>query len=188
MFDIQQSVTDDQYEIFVNYGNGYSTGNKGTIDGFITESKNLVGFTGASCNTAFKVKSYDPLLKTGKFAWSHNSTGYCSSAPPFSFEEVDETSFEVKVLGGKGVIITEFSPVYKKNNTGDGVGGKLLFGEALGGQNGNTPGVYSGELRLRSVKAQQPSTRYQFYASPEFTNSFIKGYGIPDFPYADANK
>jgi hypothetical protein len=73
-------------------------------------------FIGDSCNTAFRVASYDTATRKGTINWSTNK-GSCDKMDANSIAVVLETSnFEVITAGGKDVLIVPTPATYYANN------------------------------------------------------------------------
>lgn len=113
-------TSDDGWKGYCTTSNAQDCQRDGaTIEDFINwtraSSRNRQ-FIGDSCNTAFKVASYDTATRKGTVNWSTNK-GTCSNMDENSMAVVLETSnFEVITAGGKDIFIVPTPATYYANN------------------------------------------------------------------------
>jgi len=115
-------TSDDGWKGYCTTSNAQDCQRDGaTIEDFINWTSVSAGnqnrqFIGDSCNTAFRVASYDTATRKGTINWSTNK-GTCSNVDDDSIAVVLETSnFEVITAGGKDVFIVPTPATYYANN------------------------------------------------------------------------
>jgi len=166
---------------------GYvSSSGEQTIQGFISEylSQNRVGYRGESCNTAFRVKSYDAQTKSGVFEWTDSSSA--NGCNGFSWTEsavVETSAFDVVEIGEKELIKSK-TPMVLRGNNPDETAPYLIFAETPNGQGQN--GIYSGDFNVSGTKISRPFTGdldFGVFASKIFVDFVFEQSSIPAFPY-----
>lgn len=183
-YDMTFGVTEDKYtnEVSADW-DGYTTVNNAkTVSTFIEHTKTGPQWTGHDCNTGFKVKSYDASTKKGVMQWGDYSKYTCNNAYQQTFTSIEETNFEVKMVGDIEMLILDISTTYNKNNQNDGVGRKFIFNYMSDTELGRS-GIYKGELQFKSTKRQFSFNGDVKLGSPELLDSFLEALGMSAFPY-----
>ena len=76
-------------------------------------------YIGNSCNTPFRVASYNSATRKGVMKWSYNSGGCTGKVDPSTFKVLETSEFEVINVGGKDVLITPTPATLRANNPSD---------------------------------------------------------------------
>ena len=183
-FDITFGVTSDRIRNSVSYEwDGYTTtGNAKTVSAFIDATTKDQQWMGNDCNTGFKVKSYNPATKKGLMQWSDGSKYTCNNAYQVPFVSVEETAFEVKMMGNIEILILDISNIYNKNNDNDGVGQKFVFNYMTDATVGRS-GIYRGEITFKNTKQQIDFNGETSIGTKEVLDSWLEGIGMTAYPY-----
>ena len=182
-YDITFGVTSDRIRNSVSYDwDGYNTtGNAKTITSFIDATSKNPQYMGNNCNTGFKVKSYDAATKKGVMEWSDDSkfNNRCDSK---NFKAIEETVFEVKMLGKIEMLILDISNIYNKNSNNDGIGQKFIFNYMTDPSVGRS-GIYRGEITFKNTKQQIGFNGDVNIGTKETLDSWLEGIGMTAYPY-----
>lgn len=183
-YDITFSVTNDRYSNEISYDwDGYATtGNKKTIAAFINYSMTNESWMGNDCNTRFKIKSYDDATKMGVMSWGDDAKFSCNDAYKQAFKSVEETSFEVKMVGSVEMLILDVANIFKKNNVGEGLGQKFIFNYMFDATL-NKGGIYKGEVTLKNTKKQIEFNGDTKLGTKEVLDSYLKAIGMSAYPF-----
>lgn len=183
-YDITFGVTNDRIRNSVSYDwDGYTTTNNAkTVSAFIDATTKTPQWTGSDCNTGFKVKSYDATTKKGVMQWSDASKFTCNNAYQVPFVSVEETAFEVKMMGSIEMLILDISNIYNKNNNNDGVGQKFIFNYMTDATVGRS-GIYRGEITFKNTKQQIDFNGETSIGTKEVLDSWLEGIGMTAYPY-----
>ena len=183
-FDITFGVTTDRIRNSVSYEwDGYTTtGNAKTVSAFIDATTKDQQWMGNDCNTGFKIKSYNAATKKGLMQWSDSSKYTCNNAYQVPFVSVEETAFEVKMMGNIEILILDISNIYKKNNDNDGVGQKFIFNYMTDATVGRS-GIYRGEITFKNTKQQIDFNGETSIGTKEVLDSWLEGIGMTAYPY-----
>ena len=183
-FDITFGVTTDRIRNSVTYEwDGYTTtGNAKTVSAFIDATTKDQQWMGNDCNTGFKIKSYTAATKKGLMQWSDSSKYTCNNAYQVPFVSVEETAFEVKMMGNIEILILDISNIYKKNNDNDGVGQKFIFNYMTDATVGRS-GIYRGEITFKNTKQQIDFNGETSIGTKEVLDSWLEGIGMTAYPY-----
>ena len=183
-YDITVGVTNDRIRNSVSYDwDGYTTtGNAKTVSAFIDATTKTPQWTGNDCNTGFKVKSYDATTKKGVMQWSDASKYTCSNVYRVPFVSVEETAFEVKMMGSIEMLILDISTIHRKNNNNDGVGEKFIFNYMADATVGRS-GIYRGEITFKNTKRQIDFNGDVNIGTKEVLDSWLEGVGMTAYPY-----
>ena len=183
-YDITLGVTKDRVRNEVSFKwDGYSTTDDlKTIAAFIDATTKYNQWTGNDCNTGFKVKSYDSITKKGVMQWSDASSHTCENAYQKDFVSVEETSFEVKMVGNNEILFLDVSNVYNKNNDNDGIGKKFIFNYMSDASIGRS-GIYKGEYMFKNTKRQLNFNDNVKLGTKETLDSYLEGLGMTAYPY-----
>jgi hypothetical protein len=152
-----------------------------TIFDFISRTQEQVQFTGYSCNTPFRIQSYDAAAKKGRIQWGSQLKG-CQTPDPFSVLET--TDFEVIRAGNKDIFIVPTPVTYRANNPNND--NPFMIFAALPGSNGSI-GIWNGSYYPVGFKTSipftgDPATNTQIL-SPTMFDAILKIQGITPFPY-----
>ncbi len=136
---------------------------------------------GDSCNTPFRVKSYQPSSKTGVIEWGSNSSG-CSGN--YQFSKVESSNFEVITLGGNDVLITPSPAILRSNNASQNAPYQII---AKVTSRTKVTGVWHGDFYPTNFKESipftgDPATNTQIINSVMF-DAILKQKGITPYPY-----
>lgn len=156
-----------------------------TIQEFIDQYMQVIGFRGDLCNTAFRIESYDAENKSGFFEWTDASGSNCGDFDWAEEVAIETLPFEV-IQVGDGELIKALTPlVYRANNPGDR-SAFLTFSKVLNGQ--GQYGIYGGDFRPSGTKISLPfngNLSYGVFASRIFVDFVFTQVDIPPFPYDD---
>ena len=183
-FDITFGVTTDRIRNSVTYEwDGYTTtGNAKTVSAFIDATTKDQQWMGNDCNTGFKIKSYNAATKKGLMQWSDSSKYTCNNAYQVPFVSVEETAFEVKMMGNIEILILDISNIYNKNNDNEGVGQKFIFNYMTDATVGRS-GIYRGEITFKNTKQQIDFNGETSIGTKEVLDSWLEGIGMTAYPY-----
>jgi hypothetical protein len=186
-YDITFGVTSDRYRNQVNFTwDGYNTTNNlKTVSAFIDATSKDNQWLGNDCNTGFKVKSYNADTKKGIMQWSDASKYTCDNAYKVPFTSVEETAFEVKMVGKIEMLILDISNIFNKNNENDGIGQKFIFNYMSDAAVGRS-GIYKGELTLKNTKQQINFNGNVNVGTKETLDSYLDGLGMSTYPYPNS--
>lgn len=164
----------------------YSDGNNcvkpnATIFDFISRTQEQVQFTGYSCNTPFRIQSYDAANKKGKIQWGSQLKG-CEAPDPFSVLETSD--FEVIRAGNKDIFIVPTPVTYRANNPSND--NPFMIFAPLPSSTGEI-GIWNGSYYPVGFKTSipftgDPATNTQILSTTMF-DAILKIQGITPFPY-----
>ena len=161
---------------------------KGFIDAFIADP-NRYAFRGDDCNTAFRIKSYDTVERSGLIEWADASDGNCSSGG-FVWAEVDTVEtlpFTVETVGSEIILKTQ-TPVVLRVNNPDERDPYMIFGQVPNGLGQDEDGIYGGSFTPSGFKLTYAFTGnldYSIFASRVFVDFVLEQSGAPEFPYEE---
>ena len=161
---------------------------KGFIDAFIADP-NRYAFRGDDCNTAFRIKSYDTVERSGLVEWADASDGNCSSGG-FVWAEVDTVEtlpFTVETVGSEIILKTQ-TPVVLRVNNPDERDPYMIFGQVPNGLGQDEDGIYGGSFTPSGSKLTYAFTGnldYAIFASRVFVDFMLEQGGNPVFPYEE---
>jgi hypothetical protein len=164
--------------------------NTSTIFDFIDWStarsgnSNNYQFIGDSCNTPFRIASYNSSTRKGTINWSTNSGSCQSPANSSTFTVLETSTFEVISAGGKDVFITPTPAIYRANNPSSNEPFRIFA--ALTNDSGIT-GVWSGSYYPVNFKNSIPftgdiQTNSQIMNRAAF-DEILKQIGYEPYPY-----
>jgi hypothetical protein len=138
-------------------------------------------FIGDSCNTPFRIASYNPTARTGTINWSRNN-GSCNS--PNVSSTVETSNFEVINAGGKDVFIVPTPAIFRANNPSSNEPFRIFT--VLTKDNGIT-GVWSGSYYPVNFKNSIPftgdiQTNSQIMNRAAF-DEILRQIGYDPYPY-----
>jgi len=136
---------------------------------------------GNDCNTGFKVKSYDAVTKKGVMQWSDDSK-FNNRCDGKNFKAIEETAFEVKMMGSIEMLFLDISNIYNKNNNNDGIGQKFIFNYMTDAAIGRS-GIYRGEITYKNTKQQIDFGVGTNIGTKETLDSYLEGLGMTAYPY-----
>jgi hypothetical protein len=145
-------------------------------------------YIGDSCNTPFRIASYNSSTRKGVINWSYNSKGCTNEADPSKFEVLETSQFEVINLGGKDILITPTPATLRANNPSDNEPYRIF---ATHENENGVKGVWSGAYQPVNFKNSIPFTgdiklNSQIMNKTSF-DAIIKQVGYTPFPYESAS-
>lgn len=145
-------------------------------------------YIGNSCNTPFRIASYNPSTRKGTFNWSYNSNGCTNKADPSQFKVLETSEFEVINLGGKDLVIVPTPATLRANNPSDNEPYRIF---AVHENERGVKGVWNGVYNPINFKSSIPFTgdiklNSQIMNKTSF-DAIIKQVGYTPFPYEGAS-
>ena len=164
--------------------------NEATIFDFISWTTVRAGYAynhqyiGNSCNTPFRVASYNSATRKGVINWSYNPGGCTNAADPSTFKILETSEFEVISAGGKEILITPTPATLRANNPSDNAPYRIF---AVQENDNGIKGVWSGEYYPVDFKNSIPFTgdikiNSQIMNKTSF-DAILKQMGFTPYPY-----
>jgi hypothetical protein len=166
---------------------GYQTAanqTSGTIFNFIEHTKTNVQYIGDSCNTPFKILSYNTSTKKGKIQWGSQPVSNTSCSSPATFAAVETSDFDVITAAGKDIFIVPTPAIYRANNSYANQP-FMIFAQQTSST--NKTGIWNGSYDPVGFKISipftgDPATNSQV-VSPALFNAVLIQMGVTAYPY-----
>ena len=145
-------------------------------------------YIGDSCNTPFRVASYNADTRKGVINWSFNSGNCKNPADRSTFKVLETSEFEVITVGGKDILITATPAILRANNPSDNEPYRVF---AVHENDNGVKGVWSGAYYPVDFKYSIPfngnlRSNSQIMNRTSF-DAIIKQVGYTPYPYESAS-
>lgn len=145
-------------------------------------------YIGDSCNTPFRIASYNSASRKGVINWSFNSGDCANGADQSTFKVLETSEFEVISVGGKDIVITPTPAILRANNPSDNEPYRIF---AVHQNDRGVRGVWSGAYYPVNFKNSIPFTgdlrsNSQIMNRTSF-DAIAKQVGYTPYPYESAS-